>query len=49
MRTFTAFSKKDIEEIVKERLRKELGWIYKEIHRLRIKVNDIDKIIQNGR
>ena len=46
MRTINIYSKKEIAEMVKEELSSELNWIYSELKRLRLKLNDIEKIIQ---
>lgn len=44
MKTINIYSRKEIEEIVKEKLRKELDFIYEELKRLRVKIVDLERI-----
>lgn len=46
MRTINIHSKEDIEEIVNERIEKNLSWVYEELNKLRLKIIDLEKIIK---
>lgn len=44
MKTFNTYSRREIESIVAEKLRKELDFIYEELKRLRVKIVDLERL-----
>lgn len=48
MKSVNIYSKKDIEQFIKERVTKELDFVYEELKRLRVRLNDLEEIVTSS-